>query len=76
MWANGEADGEDDATVFYVEEWETDADMHRRVASDRFTSLLAIMEAARESPQIHFDFVRVTRGFDYVQEVRQEGTPS
>ena len=61
---------EPDSTVHYVEEWETEADMRRRVRSPRFTSLLAVMEAARESPRVQFDFVTRTRGLDYVAEVR------
>jgi quinol monooxygenase YgiN len=61
---------EDDATVRYAEEWATEADMRRRVQSDRFTSLLAIMEAATEPPRVRFDFVTITRGLDYVAEVR------
>ena len=59
----------DSDAVHYVEEWTTEADMRRRVRSDRFTSLLAILETARD-PHVHFDFVTTTRGLDYVAEVR------
>ena len=45
-----------DSTVRYVEEWATEADMRRRVRSDGFTSVLAVVEAAQE-PQVQFDFV-------------------
>jgi quinol monooxygenase YgiN len=58
-----------DWTVRYVEEWATEADLRRRVRSDRFTSLLAVIESGRE-PQVHFDFVTTTRGLDYIAEVR------
>ena len=58
-----------DATVRYVEEWATEADMRRRVRSERFTSLLAVIESAQE-PLVQFDFVTMTRGLDYVAEVR------
>jgi hypothetical protein len=57
--------------VNYMEEWATEADMRRRVRSDRFTSLLTLMESA-ESPRVQFDFVASTRGLDYVAEVRGE----
>ena len=60
-----------DATVRYVEEWATEADMRRRVRSDGFTSVLAVVEAAQE-PHVHFDFVTTTRGLDYVEEVRAD----
>jgi quinol monooxygenase YgiN len=57
-------------TVRYIEEWATEADIRRRVQSDGFTSLLAVVETAAE-PQVHFDFVTATRGLDYVAEVRE-----
>ena len=62
-----------DLTVRYVEDWATEEDMRRRVLSDGFTSLLAVMEAATEA-ELQFDFVNQTRGFDYVLELR-EGNP-
>jgi quinol monooxygenase YgiN len=58
-----------DATVRYVEEWSTEADMRRRVRSEPFTSLLAVVESVQE-PVVQFDFVTTTRGLDYVAEVR------
>jgi len=61
-----------DSTVHYVEEWATEDDMRARVRSDRFTSLLAIVESAKEA-KVHFDFVTQTRGLEYVAEVRNQG---
>ena len=60
-----------DSTVRYVEEWATEADIRRRVRSDRFTSLLGVVESAQE-PQVQFDFVSTTRGLEYVAEVRSD----
>jgi quinol monooxygenase YgiN len=59
-----------DAVVHYMEEWATEADMRRRVQSDRFTSLLAVMESSKDPPEVKFDFVTTTRGLDYVAEIR------
>jgi quinol monooxygenase YgiN len=61
---------EPDSTVHYVEEWTTEADLRRRVASDGFTSVLSLVEAAQEPPRVRFDFVSSTRGLEYVAEVR------
>jgi quinol monooxygenase YgiN len=61
---------EPDSTVQYVEEWASEAAMRRRVRSDGFTSLLAIMESARDRPRVQFDFVTRTRGLDYIEEIR------
>jgi quinol monooxygenase YgiN len=58
-----------DLTVRYVEEWTTEAHIRERVRSDSFTSLLSVIEAARE-PRVQFEFVATTRGLDFVAEVR------
>ena len=60
-----------DSSVRYIEEWATEADMERRVRSDIFTWLLAVMEGAEEQPEIRFDFHALSRGLDYVREIRQ-----
>ena len=61
---------EPDSSVHYLEEWSTEGDIRRRVASDSFTSVLSLIESAREPPHVQFDFVSITRGLDYVAEVR------
>jgi hypothetical protein len=61
-----------DSTVRYAEEWATEADIRRRVRSESFTSLLAVVESAQE-PQVQFDFVTATRGLDFIAEVRSSG---
>ena len=60
-----------DLTVRYAENWETEADMRRRVQSDKFRALLSVVEAGQE-PRVQFDFVATSRGLDYVAEVRRE----
>lgn len=61
-----------DYSVHYFEEWDTEDDIRRRIQSAGFTSLLNVMEGAREAPQIRFEFLNMVRGLDYVAEVRQE----
>jgi hypothetical protein len=61
---------EGDCTVHYTEGWATELDARRRVRSSGFTSLLALMECASEPPVVQFDFVTMTRGLDFVEEVR------
>ena len=65
---------EPDSTVHYLEEWSTEDDIRHRVESDRFTSVLALLESVRERPHVQFDFVSNTRGLDYVAEVRHHDT--
>ena len=56
----------------YVEEWATEDAMRRRVRSERFTSVLAVIESAPQPPHVRFDFVSESRGLDYVAEIRQQ----
>ena len=60
-----------DSTVTYFEEWATEQDVRRRVRSDRFKSLLAVMEASAEPPDVRFDFSTSTRGLEYIEELCQ-----
>ena len=55
--------------IRYVEEWASEAEMRQRVRSDKFTTLLSVVEAADE-PQLRFEFIGGVRGLDYVEEVR------
>jgi quinol monooxygenase YgiN len=64
-----------DSAVRYLEEWATELDLRERVRSERFTSLLSVIESVEEPPLVQFDFVTTTRGLDYVAEVRGRLTP-
>jgi hypothetical protein len=63
-----------ESSLQYIEEWATEHDMRRRVGSERFTSLLSVIESAPRPPTVRFDFLSRTRGLDYVAEIRQGGT--
>jgi|SRR5688572_10902212 len=60
-----------DRTVHYQEEWATEFDMRKRIRSDAFTRLLAVVEQSEGLPHVEFSFVTITRGLDYVAEVRE-----
>ena len=59
-----------DGSVHYTEAWHTEDDMKRRVLSDHFVRLLAVLESTDSPPQVQFDVVTTTRGLDYVAETR------
>ena len=61
-----------DATLHYVEEWADESDLRRHVRSDRFTSLLGVLETGAEAPKVEFHFVSETRGLEYAAELRGE----
>jgi quinol monooxygenase YgiN len=54
----------------YEEEWDTEESLQRQVASERFTRLVALVEAATEPPTIEFTMLGQTRGLEYAAEVR------
>ena len=56
--------------IQYVEDWKTEDDLKRQLRSDRFGVLAELMELASERPLIEFSLAGMTRGLDYVEEVR------
>jgi len=56
--------------IRYTEEWQTEADLRYRLRSDTFTQLVMLIEEATRPPRIEFRLPGVTRGLDYVEEVR------
>ena|SRR5438093_8960767 len=59
--------------VRYVEEWQTEDDLRRRLRSDTFSQLVTLIEGAIQPPRIEFALDHETRGLDFVEEVR--GSP-
>jgi quinol monooxygenase YgiN len=57
-------------TVRYTEEWQTEDDLRRRLRSDAFSYLAALVEDATDPPRIEFTLAHGTRGLDFVEEVR------
>ena len=51
------------------DEWETEADLRRRLGSQSFTSLAALIDDATEPPRVEFRLPGGTRGLDFVEEV-------
>ena len=64
------ADMANRSTVRYLEEWQTEEDLRRRLRSEAFTHVLTLMEDATQPPHIEFALGPRTRGFDLVEEVR------
>lgn len=57
-------------TVRYTEEWQTEEDLRRRVRSDMFAYIVALMEDTNDPPRIEFRLAHETRGLDFIEEVR------
>jgi quinol monooxygenase YgiN len=57
-------------TLTYVEEWETDKDLERRIRSDQFLKILEVMEFSAATPALRFLFVSETDGLKTVEMIR------
>ncbi len=58
-------------TVRYVEEWETEDDLRRRLRCRSFTQLVALMDDAIKPPLVEFALPHGRRGLDFAEEVRR-----
>lgn len=65
-------DIEQDGTIRYVEDWETEDGLRTRLASDTFESLSRLIEDAIRPPRIQFALASGYRRADFLAEVRNE----
>lgn len=68
-------DIENRGIVRYVEEWQTEDDLRRRLVSASFLQLAALIDDTAQAPRIEFALASGTRGFDLVEEVRGGASP-
>ena len=61
----------DQGSVCYIEEWQSEDDLRRRLASREFRSLAALIDDAIEPPRVEFTLPGGTRGLDFLEEVHQ-----
>ncbi len=65
-------------SLLYVEQWSTSEDFDAQLRSERFGTLLAIMESAPQAPELEVRTVLERRGLEYVRSIRlaSSGTAS
>jgi quinol monooxygenase YgiN len=63
------ADVTSKGVIRYSEEWESEEALQFQFLTDRFRSLIALMEDTSESPIVEFTLPGGNRGFEYVEEV-------
>jgi len=56
-------------TVRYVEEWQTDGALRRRLQSDTFSQLAMLIADSLEAPRIEFELADGTRGLEFRDDV-------
>jgi quinol monooxygenase YgiN len=67
-------ESDDPPRIRYFEDWSSEEELRKRVRSDRFLRLIAVMEEALSPPEITFELAGRTRGLDYVFEARRDLT--
>lgn len=50
--------------------WENQSDLERHLRSDRFRTVLLVVEMATEYPEVRFDVIESTSGIETIQRVR------
>jgi quinol monooxygenase YgiN len=63
------ADVGDKGRIRYSEEWQSEDALQRQFQTDRFRSLVALVEDGTEPPIIEFVLPGGRRGLDYVEDV-------
>ncbi len=56
--------------LIFEQTWASDADMERHLRSLEYRHLLLVMEMARVPPEVRFDTVSHSTGFETVQKAR------
>jgi quinol monooxygenase YgiN len=59
------------AVIRYVEEWDSEPDLQRRIQSTRFGALSELMKRASVPAGLEIEVQGRTRGMEYVVEVRR-----
>jgi quinol monooxygenase YgiN len=65
--------GED--RLLYLEAWEEESDLVRRIRSAQFMKVLAVMELSSEQPELSIQSISRTRGLEAIKSFRQTHPP-
>ena len=63
------ADVAEKGVIRYSEEWDSEESLQRQFTTDRFKSLIALIDDATEAPFVEFLLPSGSRGLEYVEEV-------
>ena len=57
--------------ITWTEEWESEKDLSRHIASDEYRKLLAVMDMSMSRPEIRFHTVTQTAGMEFIAAKRE-----
>jgi len=60
----------DDRALMLEESWSSKAGLDRHLASDKFRTVLLVVEMSAESPEIRFDAISHSAGIETIEKVR------
>lgn len=63
-------DADDAMKLILVERWRLTADLERHVRSDPYRRVLAWIDMAVEAPEVRFETVSASRGWDLIEALR------
>ena len=63
-------DALEEAVLIFDETWASEADLEQHLRSQDYRQLLLVMELARVKPEVRFDTVLHSTGFETVQKAR------
>ncbi|HOW71105.1 MAG TPA: antibiotic biosynthesis monooxygenase [Phycisphaerae bacterium] len=63
-------DVEDENTLVYVEEWETQAAIDERLRAEDLRVLLSVLDLSSEPPVVRFEAIGETRGMEVIAAAR------
>jgi quinol monooxygenase YgiN len=61
--------GENSITI--IEQWQSKADLDRFICSKEYRNILAVMELANQSPEIHFYTLSEIGGMEVIENLRK-----
>jgi quinol monooxygenase YgiN len=61
-----------EGALMLQERWSNEEDLHRHLRSDKFHSVLLVIEMAREPPEILFDCVIRSAGLEVIEQARTQ----
>lgn len=64
-------DVQDPHVVIYQEQWRSWPDIEKHIGSERFASILELMELSSDAPDLQFCDIHETRGMEFVRKVRK-----
>jgi quinol monooxygenase YgiN len=65
-------DVQEDGALMLQERWTSEENLHRHLRSDRFHSVLLVVEMASEPPEIRFECVIRSEALEVIEEARTQ----